>query len=122
MPLDVSLMEKEKGVFIISPIGPVDSDTYLVLEKQVDAVLDKNPQVIIFDLKGVNYVSSAGLGVVFKAKKSLKQNSGKLYLVNLSPPVKKVFDVVNALPEQDVFASVEELDNYLDNIQRADNN
>lgn len=110
-------MEKDKGVFVISPIGSVDSDMYLILQKEVEAVLAKLPKVIIFDMRGVNYISSAGLGVVFKTKKFLKQNKGELYLVNLTPPVKKVFDIVNALPEQDVFASVEELDNYLDKIQ-----
>jgi len=120
MSLKVMVLKKEEGVFVISPIGSVDSDTYLVLEKETEAVLAKHPKVVIFDMRGVNYISSSGLGVVFKTKKALKQDQGKLYLVNLTPPVKKVFDVVNALPEQDVFASVEELDNYLDKIQNEE--
>ncbi len=120
MPLEVMVLEKEEGVFVVSPTGSVDSDTYLVLEKEVDMILEKKPKVVIFDMRGVNYISSSGLGVVFKAKKTLRQNQGKLYLVNLTPPVKKVFDVVNALPEQEVFASVEELDNYLDKIQNEE--
>jgi len=120
MPLKVMVLEKDKGVFVISPTGSVDSDTYLVLEKEAESVLAKFPKVIIFDMRGVNYISSSGLGVVFKAKKALKQDKGELYLVNLTPPVKKVFDVVNALPAQNVFASVEELDNYLDKIQNEE--
>jgi len=33
--------------------------------------------------------------------------------------VKKVFDIVKAVPVKEVFASVAELDNYLDHIQRT---
>ena len=121
MQLDVTVKEKEKGVFIISPIGSLDSDTCLILEKKADPVLNLKAKVIILNMQGVDYISSAGLGVIFKIKKALKQNHGKLYIVNLTPTVKKVFDIINALPQQDIFVSVEELDNYLDNIQRGAN-
>ena len=121
MSLEVMVVKKEEGVFVVSPTGSVDSDTYLVLEQEVETLLENRPKVVIFDMRGVHYISSSGLGVVFKTKKVLQQNQGKVYLVNLTPPVKKVFDVVNALPEQEVFASVEELDNYLDKIQSEEN-
>jgi hypothetical protein len=39
-------------------------------------------------------------------------------LANLQPPVQKVFDIVRALPAADIFASVEEMDAYLDAMQR----
>lgn len=120
MPLEVTVVNKELGVFVISPEGPIDSDTYLVLEEEVSAVLGKDPKIIIFDMRGVNYISSSGIGVVLKTKKALKQSQGKSYIVNLTPPVKKVFDIIKALPQQEVFASVKELDDYLDSIQRED--
>ena len=39
-------------------------------------------------------------------------------MVNLQPQIKKVFDIVKALPEQQIFTSIEEMDNYLKEIQR----
>ena len=120
MPLEVMVVNKEPGVFVISPEGPIDSDTYLILEEEVDKVLDKKPKIIIFDMRAVNYVSSSGIGVVLKTKKALKLGQGEFYIVNFTPPVKKVFDIINALPEQEVFASVQELDDYLDKIQNEE--
>jgi hypothetical protein len=38
--------------------------------------------------------------------------------MNLQPQIKKVFDIVNALPSMKIFASVDELDDYLDAIQK----
>ena len=38
--------------------------------------------------------------------------------MNLQPQIRKVFDIVKAVPVSDVFASVAELDAYLDTMQR----
>ncbi|MGD2270109.1 MAG: hypothetical protein PVI06_06895 [Desulfobacterales bacterium] len=38
--------------------------------------------------------------------------------MNLQPQIKKVFDIINALPSMQIFASIEELDEYLDAIQK----
>jgi len=120
MPLDVVVTDKEKGAFIISSTGSIDANTSTALEEEVNSVLNKNPKIVVFDMQGVNYISSAGLRVIFKTKKALKRNNGEFYIVNLTPSVRKVFDIVNALPDQEIFASVEELDNYLDKMQRGD--
>ena len=122
MSLDIKINERERGVFVVSPTGLIDSDTYFELENKVDSILSSHPNVIVFDMQGVNYISSAGLGVILKAKKILSENAGNLCMVNLTKNVKKVFDMINALPEQDIFATVEELDNYLAHIQRPESN
>jgi anti-sigma B factor antagonist len=118
MQLNITVTKKGEGIFVISPAGSVDSDTYMALEEKVESVLISKPKAVIFDMKDVSYISSSGLGVIFGVKRALEKEQGKLYIVNLTPPVKKVFDIVNALPEQNLFASVEELDNYLDKMQR----
>jgi hypothetical protein len=38
--------------------------------------------------------------------------------MNLQPQIKKVFDIINALPSMQIFASIEELDEYLDAMQK----
>ncbi len=44
--------------------------------------------------------------------------SGKTLLLNLQPQVQKVLEVISAVDVSTVFASVEELDQYLDLMQR----
>ncbi len=122
MSLNVVVTEREKGVFVITCAGPIDATTAMILEKEADKTLESGPKAIILDLGGVTYLSSAGLRVIFKMQKTLKQNQGVSYLVNIPAPVKKVFDIVNALPSEGVFESIEELDDYLDKMQRREKN
>ena len=120
MPLDIKVTERDHGVSVISPVGSIDSNTYAQLDKEAEIVLSQKPKVIVLDMSGVDYMSSAGVRVVFKIKKALSAASGTLTMVNLQPQIQKVFDIINALPELNVFKSIEELDNYLDKMQRKE--
>ena len=118
MSLKVTAREQRVGVFVISPVGSIDSDTFSILEDRVDLILESSPSEIVFDMRSVDYISSAGIRVILKAKKALKKNEGNVILVHLQPQVKKVFDIIKALPTMTVFTSIEELDDYLDKMQR----
>lgn len=118
MPLNITSREKEPGVFIISSEGSLDTNTYSVLEKQVDSILEGSPKVIIFDMEYLNYISSMGVRVILKARKVLEKHAGDIVLLNLKPHIRKVFDIINALPSEQVFSTVEELDQYLDKMQK----
>jgi anti-anti-sigma regulatory factor len=62
-------------------------------------------------------VSSAGLRVIFKAAKELKQRGRSLAVANRQPQIEKVFEILQALPDMAVFSSDAELDAYLDAMQ-----
>jgi anti-anti-sigma factor len=104
---------------VISPIGAIDASTYTILEDKVEDVLKESPDVIIFDMEFADYISSSGIRVLLKTKKTLKETSGKMVFMNLQPQIKKVFDILQAVPTLKVFASIEELDNYLDVMQKT---
>jgi len=113
MSLEVFVSEKAPGVINILLEGTLDANTHATLEKRVDEILLKNPGILIFDLERLKFISSIGLRVIAKAKKTMKQSSGQLMLVNLQPQIKEVFDIINALPQEQIFKSVQELDEYL---------
>ena len=69
-------------------------------------------------MKGVNYMSSAGVRVILKAQRVIQKNKGEFSMVNLQPQIRKVFDIINALPDLTIFSSVQELDSYLDTMQK----
>ncbi len=118
MPLKVSVTEKGPGVTVVAPSGSIDSNTYKILEDEVDKVLQASPKVLVLDMEEVIYMSSAGVRIVFKTQKALKEKNAALTIVNLKPQIKKVFDIVNAIPDLSIFASIEELDQYLDEMQK----
>ena len=119
MALKVNTENKRPGVYVISPIGSIDSNTATVLDEKVEAILAENPDVVIFDMEYTDYINSMGVRVLLKTKKTLKNTDGKLIFMHLQPQIKKVFDILNALPTMNVFASIAELDNYLDAMQKA---
>jgi anti-sigma B factor antagonist len=118
MPLNITSREKEPGVFVVSSEGSLDTNTYSILEKQVDSILEGSPKVVIFDMEYINYISSMGVRVILKARKVLENRGGNIVLLNLQPHIRKVFDIINALPSEQVFSSVEEMDQYLDRMQK----
>jgi anti-sigma B factor antagonist len=118
MPLKVSVEEKGEQTYMVRPEGSIDSNTFMILQTELDSILQKSPKVIIFDMKDVAYVSSAGVGVILLAEQTLEPKNGKVLMVNLQPQIKKVLDIVKALPDQQIFSSLEEMDEYLKVIQR----
>ena len=119
MSLKVNSGETRPGIFTVSPIGSLDGNTYQILESTVDAVLKEMPDVIIFDLEFLDYINSMGVRVLLKTKKEIEKNNGKIMFAHLQPQIRKVFDILSALPTLKVFTSIEELDQYLDTMQKA---
>lgn len=88
-----------------------------------EALRDITPMVdnggtLIVDLSALDYISSAGLRSLAQLRKQMHDRAGRVLLLNPQPQVKKVFDIVKAVPVAEVFASVAELDQYLDHMQR----
>jgi len=119
MPLKVKSTTRGPGVIIVSPIGSIDANTYYVLDEKMDEILKQQPDVIIFDMEFADYISSTGIRVLLKTKKALKATDGRMVFMNLQPQIQKVFDILKAIPTLKVFASIEELDSYLDVMQKA---
>jgi anti-sigma B factor antagonist len=119
MPLSLSSSERSPQVFTLSLAGSLDSNTYSVLEQKVDYLIGEGEaKVINFDMAGVDYISSMGVRVILKAQKDLKKRGGHLTMMNLRPQIERVFKIINALPSLQIFSSIEELDDYLTEMQR----
>ena len=117
MALKVNTAVKRPGVFVVAPIGSIDAAGNAMFRDRVSSVLSQNADVIIFDMEFADYINSMGIRELVKARKALKQRGGKIVFTNLQPQIKKVFDILNALPSLKVFANVQELDRYLDAMQ-----
>ena len=117
MELKINVIKRETGVYHVVLAGPLDSDTYNVLEEKVNSLLTEDTKAIFLNMGGVNYISSMGLGAIFKIAQGLKRVNGQLAITNLQPQIKKVFDTVKAFP-QALFKDIAEADAYLDQIQR----
>ena len=98
--------------------GRLDNDSVDELDREVDRVLDSPLKALVFELSGLEYITSAGLRTFFRAQKSMKQRAGKALFLNPQPQVRKVFDIAKAADLDSVFRDVRELDAYLDAMQK----
>lgn len=118
MKLSVTSRQKMDGVYMVSAAGRLDTGTYPILEERVEVVLKEQPHTLVFDMEMLDYISSMGVRVIARAQKEMKPYNGRVVLLNLQPQIQKVFDIIKALPSQQVFSSMGELDDYLDRMQR----
>lgn len=116
--LNVQVAEGRSFTKTMTLEGRLDAETVGELDQELDRVLDSPMKVLVFDLAKLDYVSSAGLRSLFRAQKVMKTRSGKAVLVNVTPPVQKVLDIVKAVDLGSVFKDLKELDAYLDAMQR----
>jgi anti-anti-sigma factor len=98
--------------------GRLDTNTAPSLDEAVTGVLTPEVRTLVFDMADLEYISSAGVRTVFRAEKMMKEAEGKVYLVDLQAPVRKVFEIVKAMPAESIFTSWSELDDYLDKMQK----
>jgi len=118
--LAVSVEKKLEGVYLIKAKGRIDSDTHLIFDRKIKPILLSSTKLIILDMEYVDYISSAGLSIIFQAKKIVESNNGSLIIVSLRPQIKKVFEVIKALPPHSIFENMAEVDAYLDMVQRKE--
>lgn len=117
MALDIQFKQTKPGIMTVLPSGSIDSDTSPLLDKEVERLLNEPIHTLVLDMDGVNFISSAGIGTLAKAKKLLNKQGGALAMINLQPQVKKVFEIIRLLPSLNVFESANELDEYLARVQ-----
>jgi anti-sigma B factor antagonist len=76
-------------------VGRLDTQTAPELEKEIDEVIT-NVKDLIFDMNGLEYVSSAGLRVILKAQK-IMNTKGSMKLIGVNDSIMEVFDITGFL-------------------------
>ncbi len=118
MELKIRIRQTKPGIVTMSPIGPIDTETSQTLDKEICRILTRSNKTLVLDMEGVDFITSAGIGTIAKAKTSLNRIGGDLAMINLQPQIKEVFEIMRLLPTLNVFASMKELDEYLGKIQQ----
>ena len=111
-------IDQENSVARVGLAGALNTDTAPGFEEQLQAVIDDAYSLTVLDMKELDYISSAGLRVIFKAAKQSKAAGNRLAAANRKPHIDKVFEILKALPDMAVFANDQELDDYLDSMQK----
>jgi anti-anti-sigma factor len=116
--MTLKITVKKQNPPTIALVGRLDTTTAPWLDGELNKVLAQpNNRQLVFDLRELEYLSSAGIRCFVRARRAIEPGGGKVAIVNPQPAVQKVLDIVKAVPGG-IFKSVEELDEYLDEMQR----
>ncbi len=81
---------KNGNALTLSLVGHIDSANANATEERINGILAENPAgEIVIDCENLGYISSAGLRIILRLKKTVKDTK----LVNVSPDVYEIFDM-----------------------------
>ena len=99
----------EASVKCISPKGRVDALTSQDIQKAFDRLILDGERLLLVDMGGVNYISSAGLRVFLSTQKQLKKVGGEIVLAAMTRPVQEVFELSGLTTVFQTLAAKEEI-------------
>jgi anti-sigma B factor antagonist len=116
--LRVEIERKTPAQALARLIGRLDTQTYRLCEEHLEPLLGPATKALALDLSQLDYMSSMGLRVIMNVSKRLARQGGKCAVLGPQPGVRAVLEIAKALPDQNIFASVAEADQYFDAIQK----
>ena len=84
-------MKKNASETIIEIVGRLDTITAPVLDRTINEDIGDTKNLVL-DIKGMDYISSAGLRVLLGAQKKM-QKIGSMKVINVSEEVMDVFQM-----------------------------
>jgi stage II sporulation protein AA (anti-sigma F factor antagonist) len=102
------LQDRAGGAAIVAPVGRLDGASAPALQRALAALDAAGERRIVVDLGGVDYISSAGLGVLFALAKHVRGLGGALALCGLGAQVRRVIELAGYMPHFTITATRDE--------------
>ncbi len=110
----VQISERE-GIDILSLSGKIMGGPEAgEINEEINNLIDRNKKNIIIDLSKVDWMNSSGLGILIGAVTTLKNNSGRLALVNVSGRIRNLLRITKLA---DVFEVYENADSAIESLK-----
>lgn len=118
--ISISLSESERDqVSEVRVDGVIDTTTASELEEVMESLLKRQRYMIIFDLAGVDYISSAGWGIFISRIKDVRNNRGDIKLANMIPNVYEIYELLEFDKVLKSYLSVDKAHNDFEDIKEA---
>jgi anti-sigma B factor antagonist len=105
MPLDKTI---HNGLTVLSISGSIDSQTAPALQQQILAEVKDLDRVVV-EMKGVDYMSSAGLRMLLMLYRQVTARHGRVTLVGVSEEIRDVMSHTGFLKFFEVADSLDQL-------------
>lgn len=91
--MEISVKELDNNTVIIKLFGDIDIYTSSDLKDAMISQVDFGAKRIIIDMEDVHYIDSSGIGVFISVLGTFKKVNGKIGLIKITEPVKKVLEL-----------------------------
>ena len=92
--VEIKRHQVEGGIPCIEIIGSLDAHNFEQLEEVFDQYFEQGAYNMVVDLARLEYVSSAGVGVLIGAAGRAQANEGNIVVVGPQESVQEVFDLL----------------------------
>lgn len=94
MSLEIQvILDENEDRWIIIPEGEIDIYTSPKFKQKVLDAFDKDEKDLLIDCTKLDYMDSTGLGALIYILKKVKEKDNKIYIENIKPNIKKLFDI-----------------------------
>lgn len=92
--MTVHTRQMEPGITVVTISGRLVLGRELdQLAAEVQTLLDQKQKKIVFDISGLDYLDSAGMGTLVSCVTQIKKSGGTLRLAGANARVQKLFDM-----------------------------
>jgi anti-sigma B factor antagonist len=86
--------QKENGHDLLILTGEVDASNSVMLDEAIQKLINEGSKSILVDGQGLEYISSAGLGVFMSYLEDFQERDIDLKIYSLTPRVYEVFKIL----------------------------
>ncbi len=83
----------DNNQWIIKPIGEIDIYTSSVFKEEIVNAFEDRKADLVIEGKYLEYIDSTGLGALISVLKMLQETEFKIYIDNIKPNIRKLFDI-----------------------------
>lgn len=107
--IDISVKKTglNNEISVVIPKGFIDSQTLPVFQEALSGVINSGCHKLVVNFESLDFISSAGMGVLISALGELKARGGDVKLVGMGPEIYNMFEllglhyVFHILPNED---------------------
>jgi anti-anti-sigma factor len=93
MGLDVQILRREEGSFVVILNGSLDNRTCDSCKRKLEPILNSMTKSLHFDMYMLSYMDSVGLRVVLNVKKAIEDEGGQFQMLNMQPQIMTFMDI-----------------------------
>lgn len=92
-------------VAVVEPVGMINAHTARTFEESLQKLLDSSRTQIVINCQGLEYIASAGLGVIMGLLNDVRDGNGDIRLSNMNQTVFNIFEILGFTHFTSIFDS-----------------